>query len=131
MRLPRAPLPRKAPRPFEPLLPQRLTERSVFQHQHQCTGHLFDIARIHAEGGIAGDLASRRGIVTGTEVKQHVVTVAADVPLAEMFGYATDLRSATQGKGTFTMEFACYKPVPRDVQEEIVAARRKELAAKK
>jgi len=46
-----------------------------------------------------------------------------------MFGYATDIRSATQGKGTFSMEFACYRPTPREVQEEIILSRkRKEMA---
>ncbi|HPZ98062.1 MAG TPA: hypothetical protein PLT93_07985, partial [Phycisphaerae bacterium] len=52
------------------------------------------------------------------------VVVTAEVPLARMFGYATDLRSLTQGKGTFSMEFRCYRPAPREVQEEIIAARK-------
>ena len=47
--------------------------------------------------------------------------ITADVPLATMFGYATDLRSMTQGRGTFSMHFGYYKPAPRDVQEEIIA----------
>jgi elongation factor G len=45
-----------------------------------------------------------------------------------MFGYATDIRSATQGKGTFTMEFSCYRPTPKEVQEDIMTAHRKALA---
>jgi len=84
-------------------------------------------APLDCQGPVVGDLSSRRGIIHGTEAKQNLVVVIAEVPLAKMFGYATDLRSATQGKGTFTMEFACYRQVPRDVQEEIVAARRKAL----
>ena len=83
------------------------------------------------QGVIVGDLSSRRGAVSGAEVKQSLVTITGEVPLAEMFGYATDLRSATQGKGTFTMEFACYKQAPSDVQEEIVAAHRQALAKQK
>ncbi len=80
------------------------------------------------QGNIVGDLSSRRGIIHGTEMKQNFVTITAEVPLARMFGYATDVRSATQGKGTFTMEFSCYKQTPRDVQEEIVTAHKKALA---
>jgi len=83
------------------------------------------------QGAIIGDLSSRRGVIVGTELKQNFVTITAEVPLANMFGYATDLRSATQGKGMFAMEFAKYARAPRDVQEEVVAARRKELAARK
>lgn len=81
-------------------------------------------APIEFQGQVVGDLSSRRGIIHGTEVRQGTVVVTADVPLARMFGYATDLRSATQGKGTFSMEFCCYRPAPRDVQEEIIAARK-------
>jgi len=83
------------------------------------------------QGSIVGDLSSRRAVILGTDGKQHTVTITAEVPLARMFGYSTDLRSATQGKGTFTMEFSCYRQVPRDVQEEIVTARRKTTAGEK
>ncbi len=82
-------------------------------------------APIEYQGPVVGDLSSRRGLIHGTESRQGTTVVTAEVPLARMFGYATDLRSATQGKGTFSMEFACYRPTPRDVQEEIVTARRK------
>jgi elongation factor G len=80
------------------------------------------------QGSIVGDLSSRRGLIHGTETKQSFVTITAEVPLARMFGYATDLRSATQGKGTFTMEFSAYRQTPREVQEEIILARKKQLA---
>jgi len=83
------------------------------------------------QGTIVGDLSSRRGMIKGSEIKQNFVTITAQVPLANMFGYATELRSATQGKGTFTMEFSCYRRAPREVQEEIVTARRKALAQQK
>jgi len=83
------------------------------------------------QGSIVGDLSSRRGIISGTAVNQGTAVIAAEVPLARMFGYATDLRSATQGRGTFTMEFACYRKTPQPVQDEIVTARLKRPAQKK
>jgi elongation factor G len=76
------------------------------------------------QGPVVGDLASRRALITGTEIKTDTTIVTAETPLASMFGYATDLRSMTQGRGTFSMEFACYKQAPRDVQEEIIAKAR-------
>ncbi|GMU24988.1 MAG: elongation factor G 1 [Phycisphaerae bacterium] len=85
-------------------------------------------APVEFQGSIVGDLSSRRGLIHGTETKQNFAIITAEVPLARMFGYATDLRSATQGKGTFTMEFSSYRQTPRDVQEEIIANRRKQLA---
>ncbi len=83
------------------------------------------------QGSVVGDLSSRRGMILGSELKQNVTVIIAEVPLANMFGYATDLRSATQGKGTFTMEFACYRRTPREVQEEIVIAHRKAEAQRR
>lgn len=83
------------------------------------------------QGSVVGDLTSRRGIITGTNSKPEVTEITAEVPLANMFGYATDLRSATQGRGTFTMTFGCYRQVPRDVQEEIIAKVNKEKQAAK
>jgi elongation factor G len=85
-------------------------------------------APLEFQGSVVGDLSSRRGMILGSETKQNFCIITAEVPLARMFGYATDVRSATQGKGTFTMEFACYRQAPRDVQEEVVAAHRKALA---
>ncbi|MCL1632386.1 elongation factor G [Sporolactobacillus sp. CPB3-1] len=71
-------------------------------------------------GDIMGDITSRRGRVDGMEARQGVQVVSAHVPLAEMFGYATNLRSATQGRGTFTMQFDHYEEVPKSVSEEII-----------
>ena len=68
-------------------------------------------------GNVIGDLSSRRGRVNGTEARGSMQAIKADVPLAEMFGYATGLRSLTEGRGSFTMEFSHYYPVPRDVSE--------------
>jgi elongation factor G len=82
------------------------------------------------QGPVAGDLSSRRGLIHATELRGAVTVISADVPLANMFGYATDLRSVTQGRGTFSMHFARYKQAPRDVQEEVIA-RAHEAAAKR
>jgi len=82
------------------------------------------------QGAVAGDLASRRGLIHAADAKPDVTVLIAEVPLANMFGYATDLRSLTQGRGTFSMEFACYRPAPRDVQEEVIARAKKAAAAK-
>ena len=83
------------------------------------------------QGPIVGDLTVRRGIIEHTEQRSDGTTlVVGEVPLAETFGYATDLRSMTQGQGTFTMELKGYRRVPGNIQEEIVAERKKELAAK-
>ena len=79
------------------------------------------------QGAISGDLASRRGLITHSDVKANATVLTAEVPLANMFGYSTDLRSLTQGQATFTMEFSCYRRAPGNVQEEVVAeAKRKE-----
>ncbi len=72
-------------------------------------------------GTVIGDLNSRRGQIEGQETEQGIAKVAAKVPLAEMFGYATDIRSKTQGRGIFTMEFSHYDEVPRNIAEGIIA----------
>ena len=77
-------------------------------------------------GFVIGDLSSRRGLVKSQEVRSGGVTqVTADVPLSEMFGYATDLRSGTQGRGQYTMEPSHYSEVPKNVQETIISSRAK------
>ncbi len=72
-------------------------------------------------GDVVGDLNSRRGQVQGTEQRGLNQVVLAQVPLSAMFGYSTDLRSRTQGRATYTMQFDSYQPTPASVQEEIVA----------
>jgi elongation factor G len=72
-------------------------------------------------GDVIGDLSSRRGKVEGMEQRGSSQVVRAQVPLAEMFGYATDLRSRTQGRATYTMQFKSYQEVPSSVSKEIVA----------
>jgi elongation factor G len=72
-------------------------------------------------GDVIGDLNSRRGRVEGMEQRGNSQVIRAQVPLAEMFGYATDLRSRTQGRATYTMQFNAYQEVPESVSREIVA----------
>lgn len=71
-------------------------------------------------GDIMGDITSRRGRVNGMEARGNAQVVSADVPLAEMFGYATSLRSSTQGRGTYSMKFDHYEEVPKSISEEII-----------
>jgi elongation factor G len=72
-------------------------------------------------GNVTGDLNRRRGILQGTEDSITGKIIRAEVPLSEMFGYATDLRSATQGRATYTMEFVRYNQVPPNIAEGIVS----------
>ena len=72
-------------------------------------------------GDVIGDLNARRGRIQGMEPRAGVQVVRAMVPLAQMFGYATDLRSKTQGRAQYTMQFDHYEEVPRNIAEEIVA----------
>jgi elongation factor G len=85
------------------------------------------------QGNVLGQINQRRGIIMGTTTNDAFTTVEAEVPLSEMFGYSTELRSGTQGKGEFTMEFSRYATVPRNIQEDLVKAyqKQRELDAKK
>lgn len=76
-------------------------------------------------GDVMGDISSRRGMIQGTDTRNGVVTVSAHVPLAEMFGYATDLRSRTQGRGNYSMEPSHYEVVPKSIMEKIIDQRAK------
>ena len=71
-------------------------------------------------GSVNGDLISRRGRLEGTEIRGTTHLIKAMVPLSEMFGYATELRSRTQGRGSFTMHFGQYEEVPKSIAEEII-----------
>ncbi len=71
-------------------------------------------------GDVMGNVTSRRGIIQGTEDRSGVKVIDAHIPLAEMFGYATDLRSRTQGRGNYTMQFDHYAEVPKSVAEKII-----------
>ena len=84
------------------------------------------------QGAVTGDVTSRRGLILATEFKEKDVTILAELPLAKSFGYSTDLRSMTQGQGTFTMEFLKYGRVPAAIQVAIIEEKRKaEALAKK
>ena len=72
-------------------------------------------------GDVMGGISSRRGMIQGQEERGAAIAIKANVPLSEMFGYATDLRSSTQGRASYTMQFAQYDPVPKNVAEEIIA----------
>ena len=76
-------------------------------------------------GDLMGNVSSRRGTITGTEDRNGVKVIDATIPLSEMFGYATDLRSRTQGRGQFTMQFSHYSEVPRSISEKIIGERGK------
>jgi len=78
------------------------------------------------QGNVMSSLNQRRGMIIGTTEEGNYTVVEAEVPLAEMFGYSTTLRSLTQGKAEFTMEFASYKQVPKSVSEELIQAYQKE-----
>ncbi len=77
-------------------------------------------------GDVMGDLSARRGHIEGMEPRGQAQVIRARVPLSEMFGYATDVRSMTQGRATYTMQFGSYEPAPASIQEEVVARTRGE-----
>ena len=78
-------------------------------------------------GDVMGNITSRRGKLSGMETRQNVQVIDALVPLSEMFGYATDLRSRTQGRGTFTMQFAHYEEVPKSIADTVVGKKEYKL----
>ena len=78
------------------------------------------------QGSVVGDLSQRRGVIVNTEMVQNSVRIEGEVPLAETFGYMTDLRSITQGQGTFLLMFSRYKQLPAYLQEEVIAERKKQ-----
>jgi len=71
-------------------------------------------------GDVIGDINSRRGRIEGMEMRSGAQVISGFAPLSEMFGYATSLRSNTQGRGTYTMQFSHYEPVPKSIEEEII-----------
>jgi elongation factor G len=81
-------------------------------------------------GEVSGDLASRRGKIFNLEARNGLRVLEAKVPLAEMFGYATQLRSSTQGRATYTMQFSGYERAPVGVAEEVIQRSRQEEGAK-
>jgi elongation factor G len=75
-------------------------------------------------GDVMGDLSGRRGLIQGSESRGNATVIKAKVPLSEMFGYATDVRSMTQGRASYSMQFGAYEAAPSSIQEEIVAKSR-------
>lgn len=73
-------------------------------------------------GDVIGDLSSRRGRIEGMEMVAGLQIIKAKVPLSEMFGYSTDLRSKTQGRGTYSMEFSHYDEVPKNITEGLISS---------
>jgi len=82
------------------------------------------------QGAVVGHLSGLRGILTSSEDRQGTCYILAEVPLASMFDYANELRSMTQGKGSFSMEFSHYKQTPKSIQEEVIERRRAEKEEK-
>jgi elongation factor G len=78
------------------------------------------------QGSVVGDITSRRGIITSTDVRDATACIKAEIPLAETFGYSTDLRSMTQGQGTFSMELFGYRRTPNNVQEDVIAEKKQQ-----
>lgn len=76
-------------------------------------------------GDTMGDISSRRGMIEGTESRDNIQVIKAKVPLSEMFGYATDLRSFTQGRGNYIMQFSHYAEAPKSVTEKVIEAKTK------
>ncbi len=79
-------------------------------------------------GDVMGDLSGRRGLIQGSNPRGQATVINARVPLAEMFGYSTDLRSMTQGRANYSMQFGAYEPAPNSIQEDVVAKARGEEA---
>ena len=76
-------------------------------------------------GDLMGNISGRRGTILGTDDRNGAKVIDAEVPLAEMFGYATELRSRTQGRGQFTMQFDHYSEVPSNISKDIIEKRSK------
>ena len=76
-------------------------------------------------GDVIGDINSRRGLMQGMEAVSGAQQINAQVPLSQMFGYATDLRSRTQGRGQYVMEPSHYSEVPKNIAEDIISTRTK------
>ena len=76
-------------------------------------------------GDVMGNITRRRGVLSGTDLRNGTQVIHAEIPLGEMFGYATDLRGLTQGRGTFSMEFSHYLEVPKNIAEKVIGENKK------
>ncbi|MFO0959676.1 MAG: elongation factor G [Isosphaeraceae bacterium] len=86
---------------------------------------------VEFQGPVTGSVSSKRGVILGTESREGFAVISAEVPLSEMFGYSNDLRSMTQGKGSFSMEFLKYQRLPVRIQEDVVKKAKAEALAGK
>ncbi|MBP7844577.1 MAG: elongation factor G [Proteobacteria bacterium] len=115
----------------------RLAAMAAFRENYKAAGPVIlePIMKVEVaapeefQGTVIGQLNQRRGVILESQTVERYFTASANVPFSQMFGYSTDLRSATQGKGEFSMEFAKYEPVPRNVQEEMIKEYQKKRAA--
>ena len=92
------------------------------------TGTFHEVRSCHTGsklGDVIGDLNKRRGLIEGTSERSGATIVNAKVPLSEMFGYVTDLRTITSGRATSTMEFSHYDEVPKNIADDVVAKNKK------
>jgi elongation factor G len=76
-------------------------------------------------GEVTGDVNAKRGKIEGIEDRANIKVIDCQVPLSEMFGYATQIRSISQGRGSFSMEFDHYEPAPKNIEQQIVEGKRK------
>jgi elongation factor G len=76
-------------------------------------------------GDVMGNITRRRGVLSGTDLRNGTQVIHAEIPLGEMFGYATDLRGLTQGRGTFSMEFSHYLEVPKNISDKVIGDNKK------
>jgi elongation factor G len=76
-------------------------------------------------GDVMGNITRRRGVLSGTDMRNGTQVIHAEIPLGEMFGYATDLRGLTQGRGTFSMEFSHYLEVPKNISDKVIGETKK------
>ena len=75
-------------------------------------------------GDVMGNITRRRGVLSGTDMRNGTQVIHAEIPLGEMFGYATDLRGLTQGRGTFSMEFSHYLEVPKNISDKVIGEKK-------
>lgn len=115
--------PEKGDRAVYKIAASQAVREAIGQANPQLMEPIFNLEVVVPEdflGGVIGDLNSKRGKILNTSARGHLQVVKAEVPLAELFGYATELRSITQGRGTFSMKFFQYQPVGDRIQKEIL-----------
>ena len=128
---------RAAPSVLEPIMKLDVVAPQEVKCVHDSTANFETISnaiKLHLrssqfQGAIVSGLSRRMGLIQNSSTMDDNVVIEADVPLAQMFGYSTDIRSITQGKGEFTMEYRQHQPVQRDQQAELIKAFKEEQEA--